>query len=88
LELDSGIPDQDVVQLLAIIRGYCNGFEGYQQSNYVLGRAKHRLPTFYQSDEASTTEFVEHFTALVGVRSTTQVDIDGTSSIILPCPGS
>ena len=81
-------PDQDVVQLLAIIRGYCYGFEGHQQSNYALGSAKHRLPIFYQSYEASTTECVEHFKALVGVRSTTQVDIDGTSIIVLPCPGS
>ena len=65
LELDSKIkgldvntqadPDQDVVQQLTIIRGYCYRFEDHQQSNYALGSAKHRLSAFYQSYKASTT---------------------------------
>jgi hypothetical protein len=34
--------DQDVIQLLVIIRGYCCIFAGHQQSTYMLKGAKHR----------------------------------------------
>ncbi len=57
LELDSKIKgsdayvkadtNQDVVQLLAIIRGYCCRFNNHQQSTYALKSAKHRVSTFY-----------------------------------------
>ncbi len=59
--------NQDMVQLLAIIRGYCCRFNNHQQSTYVLKGTKHRVSTFYQSYNAIATEYVEHFKALVGV---------------------
>jgi hypothetical protein len=58
--------DQDVVQLLLIIRGYCCRFDDNQQSIYVLESAKHRVLTYYQGYEVTITEYVEHFKALVG----------------------
>jgi hypothetical protein len=35
-----------------------------------LESAKHRVSTFYQGAEMTTTEYVEYFTALVGVVET------------------
>ena len=69
-ELDTYIQaeaNQDMVQLLAIIRGHCCQFDDYQQSTYGLKHAKHRVSTFYQSYKATTMEYVEHFKALVGI---------------------
>ena len=62
--------DQDMVQLLSIIRGYCCQFDDHQQSTYALESAKHRVSAFYHSYDAMTTEYVEHFKALVGVVET------------------
>jgi hypothetical protein len=53
--------NQDVVQLLAIIQGYCCRFNNHQQSTYMLKGMKHRVLTFYQSYNAMTTEYVKHF---------------------------
>ena len=62
--------DQDVVQLLKIIRGYCCKFEENQQSITALESAKHRVSTYFQGYETTTTEYVEFFKALVGVVET------------------
>ncbi len=40
--------DQDVVQLLKIIRGYCCKFDEHQQNTWGLIAAKLRVSTFYQ----------------------------------------
>jgi hypothetical protein len=55
--------NQDVVQLLLIIRGYCCRFNDNQQSIH----AKHRISTYFQGYKFTITEYVEHFKALVGV---------------------
>ena len=62
--------DQDVVQLLLVIRGYCCRFDDHQQSTYALEQAKHRVSTYYQAHDVTNTEYVEHFKALVGVIKT------------------
>jgi len=62
--------DSDVVKLLKIIRGYCCNITDHQQSTVALESAKHRVSTFYQGAEMTTTEYVEYFTALVGVVET------------------
>ena len=62
--------DQDVVQLLLVIRGYCCRFDDHQQSTYALKQAKHRVSTYYQTHDVTNTEYVEHFKALFGVVET------------------
>ena len=62
--------DSDVVKLLKIIRGYCCNVTDHQQTTGALKNAKHRVSTFYQHAEMRTTEYVEFFTALVGVAET------------------
>ena len=62
--------DQDVVQLLLVIRGYCCCFNDHQQSTWALEQAKHRVSTYYQGHDTPNTEYVEHFKALVGVVET------------------
>jgi hypothetical protein len=62
--------DQDVVQLFLVIRGYCCRFDDHQQSTYALEQAKHRVSTYYQAQNVTNTEYVEHFKALVGVVET------------------
>jgi hypothetical protein len=62
--------NQNVVQLLAIIQGYCCQFNNHQQSTYMLKGTKHRVSTFYQSYNTTTLEYVEHFRVLVGVVET------------------
>ena len=59
--------DQDVVQLLLVIRGYCCRFDDHQQSTYALEQAKHRVSTYYQSHDVTNTEYVAYFKDLVGV---------------------
>ena len=59
--------DQDVVQLLLVIRGYRCCFDNHQQSTYALEQAKHGVSTYYQAHDVTNTEYVEHFKALVGV---------------------
>ncbi len=62
--------DQDIVQLLLVIRVYCCRFNDHQQSTYALKQAKHRVSTFYQAHNVTNTEYVEHFKALAGVVET------------------
>jgi hypothetical protein len=62
--------DQDVVQLLLIIHGYCCRFDNHQQSTWALMNAKHRMEVFYQNYDMETTDYFEHFQALVGVVKT------------------
>jgi hypothetical protein len=62
--------DQDVVQLLLVIRGYCCRFDDHQQSTYALEQAKHRVSTYYQAHDVTNTEYVENFKALIGVVET------------------
>jgi len=59
--------NQDIVQLLLVIRGYCCRFNNHQQSTYALEQAKHRVSTYYQANDVTNKEYVEHFKALVGV---------------------
>ncbi len=58
--------NQDVVQLLLIIRGYCWRFNNNLQSIYALESAKHCISTYYKGYEVTITEYKEHFKALVG----------------------
>ncbi len=62
--------NQDMVQLLLIIRGYCYRFNNNQQSIYALESAKHHILTYYQDYEDRIMEYVEHFKALVGIVET------------------
>jgi hypothetical protein len=62
--------DQDAVQLLLVIQGYCCRFDDHQQSTYALEKAKHRVSMYYQAHDMTNTEYVEHFKALVGVVET------------------
>ena len=62
--------DQDIVQLLIIIRGYCCEFDEHQQSTWGLVAAKLRVATFYQKSGQSVTDYVEEFEALVDVVET------------------
>ena len=62
--------DQDVIQLLKIVRGYCCSFNDHQQSTFALGGAKHMVSTHYQGYNDTTTEYLENFKALVGVVET------------------
>jgi hypothetical protein len=62
--------DQDIIQLLVIIQGYCCSFDNHRQSTNVLKGAKHRESIYYQGYDVTTTEYVEHFKALVGVVET------------------
>ena len=63
--------NQDVVQLLKIIRGHCCKFNENQQSTYELESAKHCVVTYYQAYETTITKYVEFFKAfLVGVVET------------------
>jgi hypothetical protein len=41
--------DEDVVQLLLVIQGYCCRFGDHQQSIYALEQAKHRVSMYYQA---------------------------------------
>jgi hypothetical protein len=62
--------DQDAVQLLLIIRGYCCSFDANQQSTFTLKGAKHRVQVFTQGYDVTVTDYVEYFMALVGVVET------------------
>jgi len=62
--------ESNVVKLLTIIRGYCCNVTDHQQSTVALESAKHHVSTYYQHAETTTTEYVEYFTALVGVVET------------------
>jgi hypothetical protein len=62
--------NQDIVQLLTIIRGCCCLFGSHQQTTFALERAKHRISTYYQGYDVFPIEYVEHFKALVGVVKT------------------
>ena len=62
--------DQDVVALLKIIRGLCCDVDEKQQGTWGLEQAKHRVATFYQTYGMSNTDYIQFFTALVGVVET------------------
>ncbi len=62
--------DQDIVQLILVIQGYCCRFDDHQQSTWALKQAKHQVSTYYQGHNVTNTEYVEHFKALVGVVET------------------
>ncbi len=66
----SAAKDQDVVELLKIIRGLCCDFDKKQQVSWGLEQAKHRVATFYQTYAMSNMEYIQFFTALVGVVET------------------
>ena len=62
--------DSDILKLLKIIRRYCCNVTDHQQTTVALENAKHCLSTFYQHAGMMTAEYVEFFTALVGVIET------------------
>jgi hypothetical protein len=62
--------DQDAVQLLLIIQGYCCSFDANQQSTFTLKGAKHRVQVFIQGYDVTVTDYMEYFMALVGVAET------------------
>ena len=47
--------DQDVVQLLVVIRGYCCRFDNHQQSTWTLEQAKQQVSVYYQAHDATNT---------------------------------
>jgi hypothetical protein len=51
--------DQDAVQLLLIIWGYCCSFDANQQSMFALQGAKHRVQVFIQGCDMTVTDYVE-----------------------------
>jgi hypothetical protein len=59
--------DQDNVQLLLVIQGYCCRFNDHQQSTSALKQAKRRMSTYYQAHDVTNTEYVEHFKALIDI---------------------
>ena len=62
--------EQNVIELLLIIRGYCCRFGNNQQSTWALEQAKHRVSTFFQSYSMSNADYMEQFEAMVGVVET------------------
>jgi hypothetical protein len=62
--------NHNVVQFTLVIQGYCCRFDDHQQSMWALEQAKHQVATYYQAHDATNTEYVEHFKALVGVVET------------------
>ena len=62
--------DQDIVQLLIIIQGYCCKFKEHQQSTWGLVSTKLRVATFYQKSGQSVTDYVKEFIVLVKVVKT------------------
>jgi hypothetical protein len=48
--------DQDAVQLLLVIQGYCCCFNDHQQSTWALEQAKHQVSTYYQGQDTTNTE--------------------------------
>jgi hypothetical protein len=62
--------DQDAVQLLLIIQGYCCSFNTNQQSTFALEGAKHRVQVFIQGYDVTVTDYMEYFMALVGMVET------------------
>ncbi len=62
--------DQNVMQLLLIVRGYCCQFDDHQQGTWTLENVKHRISVFYQGYNMSTMEKVENLKALVGIVKT------------------
>ena len=66
------VHDQDIVQLLLVILGYCCRFDDHQQSTWALEQAKLRvsMSMYYKAHDMTNTEYVEHFKALVGVVET------------------
>ncbi len=48
--------DQDVGQLILIVRGYCCQFDKHQQGTWALENAKHCVSVFYQEYNMSTME--------------------------------
>jgi hypothetical protein len=62
--------NQDAVQLLLVIQGYCCHFDDHQQRTWALKQAKHQVSTYYQAHNVTNTEYVEHFKALISVVET------------------
>jgi hypothetical protein len=62
--------DQDAVQLLLIIRGYCCSFDANQQSTFTLEGAKHQVQVFIQGYDLTVMDYVEYVMALVGMAET------------------
>ncbi len=62
--------DQDTVQLLLIVRGYCCQFDDHQQGTWALENTTHCVLAFYQGYSMSATEYIKNFKALVGVVET------------------
>ncbi len=62
--------DQDAVQLLLIIWGYCCSFDANQQSTFAHEGAKHQVQVFIQGYDVTVMDYVEYFMALVGVAET------------------
>ncbi len=62
--------DQNFVQLLLVIQGYCCRFDDHRQSRWALKQAKHRVSMYYQAHNVTNTKYVVHFKVLVGVVET------------------
>jgi hypothetical protein len=62
--------NQDVVQLLLVLQGYCCRFDDHQQSKWALKQVKHQVSTYYQAHNMTNKEYVEHFKVLIGIIKT------------------
>jgi hypothetical protein len=50
--------DQDIVQLLLVIQGYCYRFDDHQQSTWALKQAKHQVSMYCQAHDVTNTKYV------------------------------
>ncbi len=64
---ESADQDQDVVQLILIVHGYCCRFDDHQQGTWALMSRMHHTLIFYQNYEISMTDHFKNFKALIGV---------------------
>ena len=50
--------NQDIVQLLLVIQGYCYRFDDHQQSTWALKQAKHQVSMYCQAHDVTNTKYV------------------------------
>jgi hypothetical protein len=62
--------DQDVVELLLLIRGFCCSFDDQRQGTWALQQAKKKAYLFVQREGMSNTDYMEEFLANISVVET------------------
>ncbi len=56
--------NQDVIQLLKIVQGFCCLFDDHQQSMWALENVTYHVSMYYQTHNMNTMEYVKNFKAL------------------------